>query len=101
MNVANVVGTDATPAPILLSGRVFEGSEGGGAVDVRHHWQRWLSYQTESTYGALAHLRQDEQLEQRLAEFEHMKLVEQASRASAKSLAAGWDNPLDAQYDNL
>lgn len=36
-----------------------------------------------------------------LAEEEHLRLVEDACRASAKSLSAGWDNPLDAEYDEL
>lgn len=41
------------------------------------------------------------ELEQRIAELEHIGLVEQSMRASAKSLAVGWDNPLDAEYDDL
>jgi len=39
--------------------------------------------------------------EQELIEQEHERIVEQAALSSADSLAAGWDNPLDAQYGKL
>lgn len=42
-----------------------------------------------------------EELQRRLAVFEHRQMVEDGTIASEDVLAAGWDNPLDAEYDKL
>jgi len=42
-----------------------------------------------------------EQLEQQLAELEHLGSVKRATLASAASFYVGWENPIDAQYDDL
>ncbi len=41
------------------------------------------------------------ELETQNTELLHLQAVQEATRASARSLAEGWDNPLDAKYDDL
>ena len=62
----------------------------------------WLSQHGTQEDSLLQELQERIQLlEQQLAEVEHSRMVHEAAAASALSLSAGWDNPLDAEYDEL